>query len=456
MQNQTLNDNEKNSVLDELLFMAATGNLNYQSDDDLKQEKRDLGFNLIRHADGFTFLTPVISLMSRSVKQCKNGQACGNACISKAKVCRKNLGAKQAAKAQVAKTKTTKQTKSKSAPQAIGKTGYSADEQSKLATPHLQNLYGLAMGQSDTRDPDKVKIQDAKLINSNVGTYQYEKIRRLKKAGLEEMEAHGVAAWIDHSYKPINQEIYAPTGDKYGEGAGVRAAQGIHKLPSYKHSEMVKEGNKAGSSLLPEGELRRGVKIPDLDAFLKPYEEAAGKPEFKEPTFFATTARQSLGFTDPGRANVLYVIKAKSDGTGQGRAVDKYKNQAFEGEVLYPPYSRFKINRVERQSQGFRLLTPPGQIPDAPEFVKKMTSQEFLAFIPKIHDARQSVNAVASAMVFNEPGIKKKQSEARKKIAALGFDVKGKKWQEVAYSMAFAYPYYQTTPGQAKIYMEEL
>lgn len=46
-------------------------------------------------------------------------------------------------------------------------------------------------------------------------------------------------------------------------------------------------------------------------------------------------------------ANVQYIVKPKLDGTGGGRSVDSYKNQAYEGEVLYVPGTRFRVSKVE-------------------------------------------------------------------------------------------------------------
>lgn len=43
------------------------------------------------------------------------------------------------------------------------------------------------------------------------------------------------------------------------------------------------------------------------------------------------------------------MIKAKLDGTGSGRTVDQYKNEAWEAEVLYPSFTGFKVNKITRQ-----------------------------------------------------------------------------------------------------------
>ena len=48
----TLSDEEKNAVLNEVVFMAATGNLNFSSEDLPKKEMRQQGFNLVRSTDG--------------------------------------------------------------------------------------------------------------------------------------------------------------------------------------------------------------------------------------------------------------------------------------------------------------------------------------------------------------------------------------------------------------------
>jgi hypothetical protein len=149
------------------------------------------------------------------------------------------------------------------------------------------------------------------------------------------------------------------------------------------------------NSLQPPGQLRRGVEIVgDLDAFLAPYEAAVGKPEYKEESFFATSALKNSPFLS--ESNVIYEVRAKSDGTGQGKAVDKFKNGADEAEVLYPPYSRFKVTGVERpekflKSNEILELMNPTELQGLP----KKVQDELGAGLPSASAVSQ-LKAVAS------------------------------------------------------------
>lgn len=53
---------------------------------------------------------------------------------------------------------------------------------------------------------------------------------------------------------------------------------------------------------------------------------------------------------------IKYEIQAKTDGSCQGKMVDRYKTLGFEGEVLYPPYSKFEVVEVVR---GNKDANPP-------------------------------------------------------------------------------------------------
>jgi hypothetical protein len=285
-------------------------------------------------------------------KQCKTGQACGNTCISKTKTCKNGLSGATKEKAKNAKAKTAAKSKSKPATPQNNESAIPPE----LKTEHQRNLYLVATGGADSRDPDVIRRQDKELEKDNNSKYyQYDKIDRLMEEGLTEIEAHGVAAWIDNNYEPINRAIYAPEMLKsdadrdYAEGTGIRALQGLQKLPPYKHEDLKKAAD--GEELLEEGRLRRGITVSsdNLANVLKPYQDAIGKPEYLEPTFFATSGNKTIDFVKS--ANVVIEVKSKSDGTGQGRAIDKFKGDLFEGEVLYPPFSKFKVTEI-KESKG--------------------------------------------------------------------------------------------------------
>ena len=239
---------------------------------------------------------------------------------------------------------------------------FSKDERAKLANDHQKNLYGIIIGEKDGRKPEEIKDGDNLIAEKNDNRWQKPKIAKLKKMGLNSNEANGVASWISSStYRRMNSAIYSGDEDKFGKAAGIRALQGFRKLPAYTHKELETTRLKMGKdsspyhSLLEPGRLRRGLDgIDDVDSFLKPFEEAleSGKV-YKEPTFFATTARKDISFTS--NPQILFEIKSKSDGTGQGRAVDQYKNSAFEGEVVFPPFSKFKVVEIVRKGKKVQI-----------------------------------------------------------------------------------------------------
>lgn len=220
-------------------------------------------------------------------------------------------------------------------------------------------------GKEDTRTPEVRKRQTEAVYSMNQGSPQQKKISRMVDAGLSQDEANGLAAWAGSNYRFLNKSIYAPNAvsgiyKDFGEGASILASQAIKKLPPYTHKQIeelaqTKGKTKRAHKLLPPGQLERGLMgVRDLDSFLKPYMDAIGQDEFREPTFFATTAKQSESFTR--NAQVLFQITAKSDGTGQGRAIDHFKNVRFEGEVAYPPGSRFRIKDVIREGGKARII----------------------------------------------------------------------------------------------------
>jgi hypothetical protein len=211
----------------------------------------------------------------------------------------------------------------------------------------------------DDRPLSEQKSGDKRLLYFNKTNSQQTKVSALLKSNpnLTKAEADAVAHWVNHEYKTVNQSIYAPNSlsprDKIiGEAGAIRTSQALRKMPPTTDKEIRKIAEERGepSELAKDKKLRRHIKnVPDLDAFLAPYEQAqkSGKP-YLEPTVFATTAKKNLDFFEGG-AQATFVIKAKLDGTGSGRTVDQYKNEAWEGEVLYPSFTGFKVNKITRQ-----------------------------------------------------------------------------------------------------------
>jgi len=225
-------------------------------------------------------------------------------------------------------------------PEFVPKGIYTQAEYNSLDTEHKKRLFRIAAGLEDDRPLSEQKSGDRTLLYFNKTKAQQAKVFNLldDNPNLTKAEADAVAHWINHEYKTVNKSIYAPNSlspkdKKIGEAGAIRTSQALRKMPPVTSKEIRKIAK----------------ELPDLDAFLAPYEQAqkSGKPHL-EPTVFATTAKNNLDHFQSG-AQVTFVIKAKLDGTGSGRTVDQYKNEAWEGEVLYPSFTGFKVNKITRQ-----------------------------------------------------------------------------------------------------------
>ena len=311
-------------------------------------------------------------------KNCKKGIACGNTCIAKNRVCKQNLSPAVATQVPPAKAKTKKAaggaTTAPAAPAApsapapapatptpefVPKGIYTQAEYNSLDTEHKKRLFRIAAGLEDDRPLSEQKSGDRVLLYFNKTTAQKSKVFNVldDNPNLTQAEADAIAHWINHEYQTVNKSIYAPNSlspknKKIGEAGAIRTSQALRKMPPATDKEIRKIAKERGepSELAKDKKLRRHIKgVPDLDAFLAPYEQAqkSGKPHL-EPTVFATTAKNNLDFFQSG-AQATFVIKAKLDGTGSGRTVDQYKNEAWEGEVLYPSFTGFKVNKITRQ-----------------------------------------------------------------------------------------------------------
>ncbi len=244
-------------------------------------------------------------------------------------------------------------------PEFVPKGIYTQAEYNSLDTEHKKRLFRIATGLEDDRPLSEQKSGDRTLLYFNKTKAQQAKVFNIlhDNPNLTKAEADAVAHWINHEYKTVNKSIYAPNSlspkdKKIGEAGAIRTSQALRKMPPVTSKEIRKIAKERGepSELAKDKKLRRHIKdVPDLDAFLAPYEQAqkSGKPHL-EPTVFATTAKNNLDHFQSG-AQVTFVIKAKLDGTGSGRTVDQYKNEAWEGEVLYPSFTGFKVNKITRQ-----------------------------------------------------------------------------------------------------------
>jgi hypothetical protein len=116
----------------------------------------------------------------------------------------------------------------------------------------------------------------------------------------------------------------------------------------------------------------------EIEKRIAPYRKAmeTGTP-YREPGFFAASGFQD-GYEHFSKgANISFVINAIHDGTGQGRAVDQYKNDNIEGEVLWGPnMGQFSIDKITDRPD-------PNSFTKFPIFQKGELSPEELAGIPE-------------------------------------------------------------------------
>jgi hypothetical protein len=146
----------------------------------------------------------------------------------------------------------------------------------------------------------------------------------------------------------------------------------LRRQEGYKHEDIQSQLNKGledgkydkkyyDKPLGEPGKLNRTLSFKNkaaVETFLKPYTENVGK-EYREPTLLATSAYEGEALDLGGQGQkVVFNITAKSDGTGQGKNMEKYRGIGrFEGEVVFPPYSKFKIDRVEEVKKGRSAYT---------------------------------------------------------------------------------------------------
>jgi hypothetical protein len=95
-----------------------------------------------------------------------------------------------------------------------------------------------------------------------------------------------------------------------------------------------------------------------LDQVLAEHRKALeGDGLIRQNTLFATTTLPIDNLAIADGSNVVYRIKPRLDGQGQGRYLDHYKNSTVEGEVMYPAYSQFRVQEVRVIDPGNG--TPP-------------------------------------------------------------------------------------------------
>jgi hypothetical protein len=243
----------------------------------------------------------------------------------------------------------------KSSPQ---RTGYKPDTSNppKINNEIQSGLYNVWASGEDARSFEEQKrgLELLKQTTNSIGRLHGSKIERMKESGLNEEESQGLSIWISLKYPLINAALRGASGDKedleIGTAAAISSAKALRKLPGFTFEEMRKNAPEGytDEDFREDGTLIRGVSIDseNIDSFLEIYKSSlkSGK-SFHEPYMFASTGRKEHSIVED--SNIRYIVNPISDGSGQGKAIDQFKNENYEDEVLYPPYSKFKVKEIK-------------------------------------------------------------------------------------------------------------
>lgn len=258
-------------------------------------------------------------------------------------------------------------------------------------------LYQVAQG--ETVEVTSKQIKSAREFMPSDG-YTEDKIKRIRdEAGsISTTEARAIASYIhSDTYSDMARRIYDPKnalstvrGNATDvDTTNVLAAQGLRKLEAITEDSM---NEKAAAFAARTGKppikydadrgLTRLMTVDNLtgDRILQKYQDALDKNEaIAEDTWFATSILPQRDIRVAGgvRANFVYKVTPRLDGNGQGRYVDHFKNEIIEGEVLYGPYSRFRVVGV-RKVEGLDP-TPEQQVMRENSFnLKRMSTLQAL------------------------------------------------------------------------------
>lgn len=291
----------------------------------------------------------------RTKPRCKDGTPCGNACIESSDVCQVTL-----------------------APELVSDLlsmvqPFSATLTNASQLLDLRPVPTLYAGKG--AEEKSLKVQQA-LDSSLTGEARV-------AAG------NGMAAWLSLDYLSLSPLTYMPgqnpqlrraikteDSEKYLSQDETEQAKGLlrgavlalHHLPPPSYESMLAEhtsklalkSDKALAKPAPEPDflqkLNRWITVPDPDQLVKSYTPGSTVTELG---MFGTSylpAKYMGSYAN--RANVSFKVKAK-EGTG-GRAVDFAKTSAFEGEILFPPGSKFKVKSVTKEESFTEVAANKG------------------------------------------------------------------------------------------------
>lgn len=211
-------------------------------------------------------------------------------------------------------------------------------------------------------DPDSIEISPkdieharANFMDKQGNSLVGNKTEKMKEESptLSNDEALALSTWIGSKYASMNAILY---GGKLDYGVDVKAvattdllaAKALRKLPPVTKEQIERESKKKNEPFDSDKPFGRYMQVDSPEEFVKRYQDAlAGDGEVRESTFFATSHidRKDFGFCGHG-TNLTYEVKSKLDGKGSGKYIDHYKNKASEGELLYPPETKFRVAAV--------------------------------------------------------------------------------------------------------------
>lgn len=317
--------------------------------------------------------------------KCAKGRSCGMSCIPQNRKCKSDLspaadvtaksvansggGATSGGKGQASQSVKPKATQEK-VPDTI------ADRN--------KPLYKAAIDGKQIRVTADQKNAAAS-VTGNAGPWQDAKVDRIRneKAKVTKDEAAALAAYIGAKYAPMSAAIYAPGDPSFDAPGSVDAtnrlaANAMRKLDPITEDSInarareyaVRNGDVDDAPLYDAGRgLQRGITL-NGQAFkdkIAQYQAAlAGDGLVREDTWFATSTLnvENDDVSIAAQSNVIYRIKPNLNGTGQGRYVDHFKNRITEGEVLYPPYSQFRVTGVQVSKDKNAVIAEMGLTSD--------------------------------------------------------------------------------------------
>lgn len=279
---------------------------------------------------------------------------------------------KKEANSKVKKTKSESKPKSKSQPsdtevdtkEAEGKVKTKSEPNSterEALKPQFRGLLDMANGSN----PNSIEVSEADIDRAMKNFIKPDewvepKSAKVRKDSQEvtKEEAYALATWVGEKYRPMNAVLYGGDLDESVDRQAVEtttilAAKALHKLPSVTKKQIAARAKQKGYTKEQiEDEtnqpLGRYLAIENPEEFIKPYQEALkGDGTIRESTHFATThiSREKFAFANEN-TTVTYKVNARLDGKGKGKYIDHYKNGMFEGEVLYPPQTKFRVVAV--------------------------------------------------------------------------------------------------------------